>query len=77
MLKFAIPKGKSVFLQKLFSEEKEKDCKKRYPGMGIQYMSLLHDDVPSYKSAIVQDVFKKVCVIPHVPYWPDLFYFTD
>ncbi len=77
VMQLVVPNRRSV--TGLFYKEKvlmklKKQCLKRRPNTGLKYLSLLHDNAPAHKAAIVTSFLnrERVRIIPHAPYSPDL-----
>lgn len=77
VMQLAVPNRRSVtgvFYRDTVLKKLKKQCFKRRPRTGFKHLSLLHDNAPAHKSAIVTSFLnkEKVRVLPHAPYSPDL-----
>ena len=73
----SVPRGQTVtgtFNKRKMLGKLNKCFKKRRPKTGLRGVRFLHDNAPAHISSIVIDYFetKKVTVLPHPPYSPDL-----
>ena len=72
-----VKKGKSItgkYYKDVVLKKLKKYYQKRRPATGFKHVRLLHDNAPAHTSAIVTAFLKKkkVTVLPHPPYSPDL-----
>lgn len=77
VMQLVVPARKSVtglFYKEKVLKKLKKQCFKRRPNTGFKHLSLLHDNAPAHKSAVVTSFLKqeRVRVLPHAPYSPDL-----
>ena len=77
VMQLVVPTRKSVtglFYKEKVLKKLKQQCLKRRPHTGLKHLSLLHDNAPVHKSAVVTSFLEKerVRVLSHAPYSPDL-----
>ena len=77
IVQISVPRGRTVtgtFYKCKILGKLNKCFEKRRPKTGLRGVRLLHDNAPAHTSSVVIDYLetKKVTVLPHPPYSPDL-----
>ena len=77
IIQVSVPKGRTVtgtLYKRKILKKLNKYFEKRRPRTGLRGVHLLHDNAPAHTSSVVTDFLKtkKVTVLPHPPYSPDL-----